>query len=327
MLPSRFMRLGKVLPVLLLAVSCALCACATRRDAPVPAEPDREHSQGAPLQSAPPVAEQRLGETAPQLAAPHARTVPTQADSGYIILQPGETLSYISALYAVSERDLIAWNGLSSAHDVRAGQRLAIRPPDMRSASPQAGRAAASASAGVIVVAPGESLSGIALRHGVTVAQLRAWNGLTSDTIRAGRILRVQPPAAQASGSLGAPAAEGHPPQEPARGAAPATAATPEAPDVDGMITVQPGQSLSVIAATYKVSKADLRQWNKLKSDQLQIGQKLRVKAPVRIHTVKAGENLSGIAAKYKVSAKALMQKNKLAKADVLPVGKELIIP
>ena len=300
------MRLGKALPVLLLAVSCALCACAGRRDAP--AEPEREHSQGAPLQSAPPVAERRLGEPAPQPVAPYARTVPAQADSGYIILQPGETLSYISALYAVSERDLIAWNGLSSAHDVRAGQRLAIRPPDARGAPHHAGRGAASAPDGVIVVAPGESLSTIARHHGVTVAQLRAWNGLTSDDIRAGRSLYVQPPHAQASGALGA-------------------GATPDGPDADGTITVQPGQSLSGIAAKYKVSKADLRQWNKLKSDQLKSGQKLRVTAPVRIHTVRAGESLGGIAAKYKVSAKALMQKNKLTNADVLPVGKELIIP
>jgi LysM repeat protein len=137
--------------------------------------------------------------------------------------------------------------------------------------------------------------------------------------------LRVQPPSARADGSIGAPVAEGRmasrPPQEPMHSTA------PDAPDADGMITVQSGQSLSAIAAKYKVSTAELRQWNKLKSNQLQIGQKLRVKAPVRVHTVKTGENLGGIAAKYKVSAKAIRQKNKLANADVLPVGKELIIP
>jgi len=333
------MRLEKALPALLLSVSCALYACADRRTEPAPVEPDREYSQGAPLQAQPDVVEQRIGEPAPSpRTAPQARPAPTQASAGYIILQPGETLSYISALYGVSEKDLINWNGLSSAHDIRAGQRLAIRSPDMRSApSPQAGRAAApahqaAASAstepapgGIVIVAPGQSLSTIARRHGITVAQLREWNGLTSDTIRAGQSLRVQPPHARSSGSIGAPAAEGHtatrPPQTPAR------APTPGTPDADGMITVQAGQNLSSIAAKYKVSQANLRQWNKLKSDQLKIGQKLRVKAPVRVHTVQAGESLGGIAAKYKVSTKALMQKNKLAKADVLPVGKELIIP
>jgi LysM repeat protein len=247
--------------------------------------------------------------------------VPTQADPGYILLQPGETLSYISALYAVSEKDLIAWNGLNSA-EVRAGQRLAIRPPGMQSAPPPQGETAPD---GAIIVAPGQSLSGIARRHGVSVAQLREWNGLTSDTLRAGQSLRVQSPHARASGSIGTPVAEGRmvlrPPQEPARSAA------PDAPDADGMITVRAGQTLSSIAVHHKVGTAQLRQWNKLKNDQIHIGQKLRVAAPARVHTVKAGESLGGIAAKYKVSTKALTQKNKLATADVLPVGKELIIP
>ena len=325
-----------MLPTLLLSVSCILYACANRGASSPPADPDREHSQGAPLQSSPAAVEQRIHEPTSQpaaapRAAPQARPTPTptQADSGYIILQPGETLSYISALYAVSEKDLIAWNGLSSASDVRAGQRLAIRPPGMQSAPPFPQPAAPAkadvAPDGTIVVASGQSLATIARRHGVSIAQLREWNGLTSDALRTGQRLRVQPPQARASGSIGAPAAEGRmvlrPPQETSRSAAPDT------PDADGIITVQSGQSLSAIAAKYKVSTADLRKWNKLKNDRLQIGQELRVKAPVRVHTVKAGESLGRIAAKYKVSTDDLMQKNKLTSADVLPVGKKLIIP
>jgi len=285
------MSFGQALSVLLLSASCALCACAVRDDAPAPADTVIEHSQGTPLHSPPSIAEQRIDGPAQQPAAasqpapqraPQRQQAPPQAEPGYIILQPGETLSYISALYAVSEKDLIAWNGLSSAHEIRAGQRLAIRPPGMRNEpSAQAGRTAAPAPQ---TVAP-----------------------------------------AKANGSIGAPVDQGrmaqHQPQKPARGA------TPDAPDADGMITVQPGQSLSAIAAKYKVGITDLRRWNALKNDQIQIGQKLRVKAPVRIHTVKAGENLGGIAAKYKVSATALMRANKLANPDLLPVGKELIIP
>ena len=340
------MRFGKALPVLLLFVSCALYACAGRGGSPAPAEPDREYSQGTPLQGSPVVVEQRIGQpvrsqtqtpaaqtaapvparqsTAASRTTPQARPEPIQTNSGYITLQPGETISYISALYGISEKDLIAWNGLLSAHDIRAGQRLTIRPPGMqgvpsaRTAPATAPQTATSVRAetapdGTITVAPGQSLSSIAQSHGATVAQLREWNGLTSDTLRAGQRLRVQPPHARASGSIGAPLAE--------------KSAAPVVPDADGTITVQSGQSLSAIAAKYKVSTADLRRWNKLQNDQLQIGQKLRVKAPVRIHTVKGGESLGGIAAKYKVSVKDLMQKNKLANADMLPLGKELIIP
>jgi len=255
--------------------------------------------------------------------------MPAQTGVGYIILQPGETLSYISALYAVSEKDLIAWNGLNSAHDIRAGQRLAVRPPATHNAPPVSPTAASAqaevAPDGTILVASGQSLSGIAVRYGVTVAQLREWNGLTSDTLRIGQRLRVQPPSARSHGAIGTPAAEGRMTPRPPQ--ASAHSATPNTPDADGMITVQPGQTLSGIAAKYKVSTVNLRQWNKLQNDRLQNGQKLRVQAPVRVHTVKEGESLGGIAAKYKVSTKSLMQRNKLANADVLPVGKELIIP
>jgi LysM repeat protein len=274
------------------------------------------------MQSQPVVTEHRVGESAqPQVqAARQTQPAAAQGGPGYITLQPGETLSYISMLYGVSEKDLMAWNGIQSAQELRAGQRLAIRPPHNKHSAaasvPQTITPAQAepAPSGIIVVASGQSLSGIAQSYGVTTAQLREWNGLTSDTIRAGQSLRVQPPPpAQASGSLG--------------GAHSTASPMPGTPDANGMITVQSGQSLSGIAAKYKVSTANLRLWNKLKSDQLKIGQQLRVQAPIRVHTVKAGESLNGIAAKYKVSAKALMQKNSLTNADVLPVGKELIIP
>jgi LysM repeat protein len=360
----------KARSVLLLCVICALCACQSAPFTPA-ADPNREYSQGAPMQSPPPVAEQRMGESARfrAQAAPQTRPASAQNDSGYITLQPGETLTYISALYGVSEKDLMAWNGLHSAKDIHAGRRLAIRSPQMSSApsvqtpvtaqTPPAAQTPLPprddpASGGVIVVAPGQSLSGIARQYGVTTAQLREWNGLDSDKIRAGRTLRVQPPVARSSDALGAPASQGRaaqrpkqepapvaasrtpaakkgaeqpPKQEAARSVAPKTPAKPDAPDASGMITVQSGQNLSGIAAKYKVSTADLRQWNKLKGDQVKIGQKLRVTAPVRVHTVREGESLNGIAAKYKVSAGAIMQKNRLANADRLPVGKELIIP
>jgi LysM repeat protein len=307
------------------------------------------------MHSPPAVAENRIGESAQAHGRPDPaqRPIaepqdPTKPPPGHIIVRPGETLSYISVLYGVSEKDLMIWNGLSPTSEVHAGQRLAVAPPQAHSApSARTDNAPASVpqtapapsplapstpappqpdSNGMIVVASGQSLSVIAARYGATTAQLREWNGLKNNNITAGKRLRVQPPVAKSSGSLGAPAAAAPQParRESKRAATPPG---PAAPDASGMITVQSGQNLSGIAVKYGVSAADLRQWNKLKSEQLKTGQKLRVRAPVRTHTVKAGESLNGIAAKYKVSAQAIMQKNKLSNADRPPAGKALIIP
>jgi len=292
-----------------------------RINEPAPSRTQAPAAQPAPPARQPAAAPQTLSQGPPQL-----RPAPAQAEPGYITLQPGETLSYISALYGVSEKNLVAWNGLASTQDIRAGQRLVIRQPGMRGTPPAPQSAPpdqdAAAQDGFIVVASGQSLSDIARRHGVTVPQLREWNALTGDTIQAGQRLRIQPPQAVPGKTPGAPVAEG---RTAPRASQESTHSA--APDADGMITVQSGQNLSSIAAKYKVSTANLRQWNKLKNDQLHLGQKLRVKAPVRVHTVKAGENLTGIAAKYKVTPNAILQKNKLTNADVLPVGKDLIIP
>ncbi len=357
----------RLLSALLLVSALGLSACGIQKGSPAPAtDPDREVGQGELLAAPPPVTERRLddptgaqpaprynapAQPAPAPVAPAPQSAPPTAPvtgepgPGYIVLQPGETLGYISALYGVSERDLVAWNGLSSPNDVRAGQRLAVRRPAGSGSAPahqaaqpaqspqstqstQSGQSGqpvrnhpgpATESDGTVVVAPGQSLSGIAKSHGVTTAQLREWNKLKSDTIKAGQTLRVQP-SAGADGALGAPgaapAAEGRMVLRPEQGA--------DAPDSEGMITVRSGQSLLGIAAKYKVSAANLRKWNNLKSDQLKIGRQLRVQ---RLHTVKPGESLGGIAAKYKVSSKAIMQANKLTNPDIVPEGRQLIIP
>lgn len=50
-------------------------------------------------------------------------------------------------------------------------------------------------------IQPGDNLGKIARRYGVTVEQLKEWNGLSSDLIQAGKTLRVRPPDRVAQGS------------------------------------------------------------------------------------------------------------------------------
>ena len=57
--------------------------------------------------------------------------------------------------------------------------------------SPQAGTSAPAASEADYTVVSGDTLSKIASKHSVTVADLRKWNGLHGDMLKVGQVLKV----------------------------------------------------------------------------------------------------------------------------------------
>ncbi len=96
----------------------------------------------------------------------------------------------------------------------------------------------------VHVVKNGESLASLALRHGIDLKTLAAWNGLTShDPLLPGQTLRIP---------------------------------TKQAPE---LVTyrVRKGDSIAAIARRYGVTVADIRRWNRVADNRLQPGDKLRI--------------------------------------------------
>jgi N-acetylmuramoyl-L-alanine amidase len=107
------------------------------------------------------------------------------------------------------------------------------------------------------VVASGESLSSVAAADGLSVDQLAAANGLSSDAqLVAGSLLTIPPQSAAAAAAGAAPAATA------AVAATPAPEESTAAPA--GGYVVQPGDTLSGIAAHYGVSVASLAAVNGL---------------------------------------------------------------
>ena len=101
--------------------------------------------------------------------------------SGYHRVKWGETLSEIADEYGVSQRDLRAWNKLDAKGSVRAGQRLRVSPPSAKATSTR-----------THLVRRGDTLSGVARRYGVSVAELRRANGLSEgSTLRTGESLKI----------------------------------------------------------------------------------------------------------------------------------------
>ena len=119
-----------------------------------------------------------------------------------------------------------------------------------------------------------------------------------------------------------------------------------DAPAGSRVHTVRSGETLSGIARKYRVTVAQLTEWNGLsRSGMIRTGQKLRLypgsgaaptrasstasttQAGSRTHLVKRGETLSGLARRYGVSVQALQKANGLSSARDLKAGQKIKIP
>jgi membrane-bound lytic murein transglycosylase D len=119
------------------------------------------------------------------------------ARGGYHTVRKGETLGGIARRYHMSTAQLKSRNGLSS-NTIRVGQKLRVSGGSSRSTTQVASRDRAkgggTASAGSSYVKykvrRGDTLSGIARRHGVTVASIRQVNNL-SGGLKSGTTIRI----------------------------------------------------------------------------------------------------------------------------------------
>jgi len=180
----------------------------------------------------------------------------------------GETLSIIARKYNVTTEQLIAWNNLDSTL-IRAGRTLIVGPED--------DHRPASAANGRHVVRRSETLSTIARRYGVTVAQLMAWNNLSSTVIQVGDTLTVRseaPPIPKTSGLVASTR-----PASPSVSAARAVETDSPIPSQPQIHRVRKGESLSAIAANYKISVETLRRSNQHLGRILQVGDPVYIPA------------------------------------------------
>ncbi len=230
-------------------------------------------------------------------------SVPT----GRYTVRRGDSLSTIGARVGASVSQLRAWNGLRGS-TIRVGQQLKVPGPPPTSAPTRAGipaRSEPAPSANHYRIRPGDSLSAIASRFGVSIADLRAWNGLRGTRITAGKFLVVRPPSA-------------------AGRSASASASSSSATHY----TVRRGDTLGGIAERYRVSAADLRRWNNIRGSTIHPGQRLAVQDPggPGTYVVRRGDNLDGIARRHGTTVRALLTANGLRSSRIYP-GQKLALP
>ena len=156
----------------------------------------------------------------------------------------------------------------------------------------------------------GDSLSAIAHKYGTSIEAIKRTNKLTSNSLSVGQVITIP-------GGISSPIP------------VPVVSNPVETETITH--TVAKGDYLGKIASTYKVSVAEIKRENSLKSDTLKLGQKLRITVslkdkPLRKHTVKRGEYLGKISSQYGVDVDSVRKANNL-RSDQLAVGQVLIIP
>jgi LysM repeat protein len=219
-----------------------------------------------------------------------------------VVVKPGETLSEIADRHGVSLTRLMQANGISNPNLVVAGQSLKL--PGSSAA------AAGSARGGSVTVQPGDTLSDIADRQGVSLNQLMQANGITNpNMVVAGQKL-VLPGSRRAT-------------------AAAAPRALPTAP-----YTVKSGETLSEIADRFGTSTERLIKINGISNPNLVVaGTRLAIPgrpsssaAPrnAKEHVVRSGESLSSIAGRYGLPVERLVAINKIDDPDLVVSGTRL---
>ena len=149
----------------------------------------------------------------------------------------------------------------------------------------------------VYIVKKGDSLYSIAQKYNTTVDELKKLNGLTSNIINVGQILKL-------------------PEKE-------------NIVDYD-LYIVKKGDTLYKIASNYNISVNELKKINNLTSDTLSIGDQLLVpiieESDYTIYIVKKGDSLYSIAQKYNTTVDSIKKLNNLA-SNLLSINQQLKIP
>ncbi len=114
-------------------------------------------------------------------STPAAPAPAAAAASRVHVVQPGENLTWIARRYGVTVSAIVVANGIADPSRIFGAQRLTIpggSAPAAPPSTPAAPAPAAAAASRVHVVEPGENLTWIARRYGVTVSAIVVANGI-----------------------------------------------------------------------------------------------------------------------------------------------------
>ncbi len=259
----------------------------------------------------------------------------------YYTVRSGDTLGAIAKRNGTTVTTLCKLNRISSTSVLRIGQRLIVRDgikvPTASSSSSSAAATtstatkaaattsqsstAASGNTVTYVVRKGDTLGGIATKHGTTITKICQLNGISRNTtLQIGQRLRVSGTAVSSSSSSSSSSSK----------------ASSSSSSSATHYTVRRGDTLGKIASRNGTTISEICRLNGITSTTtLQIGQRLVLRgssaAPAAstssnasYHTVKSGDTLSKIASTYGTTVASLCSLNGITERTTLHIDQRL---
>lgn len=242
-------------------------------------------------------------------------------------IKDGETLFSIARDYGMEVARLRKINDLGPGDRILVGNSLYVEGELVRndnSTQPQNKNIAKNKkeekSESIILhkVRRGETLDKISNKYGVSIAEIKEWNGLRRDRIKVGNVLTIrtdeEPQVAKNN--------------------------TTKSNKKQVIHKVKSGESLGSISKKYGVSESDIQEWNEdvISGNTIFAGTRLKIydndvktvasvsKEKPKYYKVKRGDTLSEIAKKFGVSTKALKKNNKNISERNLQAGANIRI-
>ncbi len=229
-------------------------------------------------------------------------SVPGSTSGNTYTVKSGDSLWSIANKYNTTVNELKSLNNLTS-NNLSVGQVLKVP-------------GSSGSTGGTVIptdntytVKSGDSLWSIANKFNTTVNELMKLNNLSNSNLSVGQVLKIKEGSSSGSGSSNNTGANTY--------------------------TVKSGDSLWSIANKFNTTVNNLKSLNNLTSDNLSIGQVLKISgsstnAPAEttenVYTVKAGDSLWSIANKYGTDINTIKSLNNLS-SNTLMIGQTLKVP
>ncbi|MCY9375217.1 LysM peptidoglycan-binding domain-containing protein [Bacillus sp. T17B1] len=204
------------------------------------------------------------------------------ASAQSIKVKKGDTLWDLSRKYDTTISKIKSENNLRS-DIIYVGQTLSIKGKSTSSNS------SSSSSSSTYTVKSGDSLWKISKKYGMTVSELKKLNGLKSDLLRIGQVLKLKGSASSSSSSSSSVSTSS-----------------------SSTYKVKRGDSLSKIAKQYGTTVSKLKSLNGLKSDVIYVNQVLKVKGTSTSTSSKPASSSSSASSSSKPSSTTSLNVNKL---------------